>query len=65
MEWNGMEWNGIRNAEYLGKPRVFREKNLKIFSLYTMRRRVASFLTSRIASFCTKSNIFRRYFYDW
>ena len=39
MEWNGMEWNGM---EYLGKSRHRRlrshrhEKNLKIFSLYSM-----------------------------
>jgi len=40
MESNGMEWNGI---EYLGKMatgRLFNEKNLKIFSLYSMRRRI-------------------------
>jgi hypothetical protein len=62
--WNGMEWNGMECGIFRKNRAFFREKNLKIFSLYTMRRRVASFLTSMIASFCNTSNIFRRYFYD-
>jgi hypothetical protein len=43
MEWNGMEWNGMESngieSNHLGKMRkrrVFHEKNLKIFSLYSM-----------------------------
>ncbi len=65
MEWNGMEWNGMEwNAEWntecgiFRKTRAFfREKNLKIFSLYTMRRRETTCLASRISSFCVINQI--------
>jgi hypothetical protein len=46
MEWNGMEWNGMEwnRIEYLGNGggragrRSLNEKNLKIFSFYSMSR---------------------------
>jgi hypothetical protein len=47
MEWNGMEWNGMDRMDRMVRifrdilrptARFFHEKNLKIFSPYTMRR---------------------------
>jgi hypothetical protein len=69
MEWNGMEWNqlfrkivdgGAFSAEkevlFLRKRKFFSaEKNLKIFSLYTMRMCVPTF-----SSFAQKElNVYR------
>ena len=36
MEWNGMEWNGIFRKKCVSTAVLFHEKNLKIFSFYSM-----------------------------
>jgi hypothetical protein len=38
IEWNGMEWNRIFRNKCVSTGRLFIEKNLKIFSFYSMRR---------------------------